>query len=472
MTIRTFQDFEAAGNKSEFIADAILQHKSGRMWRTAHSADSYDRQENETITHFVRELYTLNGAKVKDFTASNNRIASNFFNRLNTQRCMYSLGKGISFVNADGTDATDLSGEDTTKAALGGAQFDQAIKKAGYLALIHGVSFCFWNLDRVHVFPVTEFVPLWDEDTGALRAGIRFWRLDADRPVTAVLYEEDGYTVYKGTDAHSYELKIKDEKRAYKVTTQYTPTSNEVEVVSEENYTSLPIVPLWGNRLHQSTLVGMREAIDAYDLIKSGFANDVTDCAEIYWLFENAGGMDDKDLQRQLDRLKLTHAATVDSDDGTRITPYTQEIPYNARQAALENLKAGIYEDFGALDVHTIAASSTNDHIDAAYQPLDEQADDFEQQLTECILQLLDLAEIEDTPIYTRNRISNQLEQVQIVVQEAQWLDEETVLRKLPNITPEEVSEILERKETNSYSMFNAKPEPEEEAPEAEEETA
>jgi hypothetical protein len=169
--------------------------------------------------------------------------------------------------------------------------------------------------------------------------------------------------------------------------------------------------------------------------------------------------------------LKLTHAATVDSDDGTRITPYTQEIPYNARQAALENLKAGIYEDFGALDVHTIAASSTNDHIDAAYQPLDEQADDFEQQLTECILQLLDLAEIEDAPIYTRNRISNQLEQVQIVVQEAQWLDEETVLRKLPNITPEEVSEILERKEANSYSMFNAKPEPEEEAPEVEGET-
>jgi hypothetical protein len=57
------------------------------------------------------------------------------------------------------------------------------------------------------------------------------------------------------------------------------------------------------------------------------------------------------------------------------------------------------------------------------------------------------------------------------VVQEAQWLDEETVLRKLPNITPEEVSEILERKEANSYSMFNAKPEPEEEAPEVEEET-
>jgi hypothetical protein len=175
--------------------------------------------------------------------------------------------------------------------------------------------------------------------------------------------------------------------------------------------------------------------------------------------------MDDKDLQRQLDRLKLTHAATVDSDDGTRITPYAQEIPYNARQAALENLKAGIYEDFGALDVHTIAASSTNDHIDAAYQPLDEQADDFEQQLTECILQLLDLAEIEDTPIYTRNRISNQLEQVQMVVQEAQYLDQETILRKLPNITTDEVPQILERSDRDGMrNFFSAQEEAEEDA--------
>ena len=34
--------------------------------------------------------------------------------------------------------------------------------------LIHGVSFLFWNVDRLHVFPLTEFAPLWDESTGAL----------------------------------------------------------------------------------------------------------------------------------------------------------------------------------------------------------------------------------------------------------------------------------------------------------------
>ena len=42
------------------------------------------------------------------------------------------------------------------------------------------------------------------------------------------------------------------------------------EIMDGENYPSFPIVPLWGSELKQSTLVGMREGIDAYDLIRSG----------------------------------------------------------------------------------------------------------------------------------------------------------------------------------------------------------
>ena len=40
---------------------------------------------------------------------------------------------------------------------------------------------------------------------------------------------------------------------------------------------------------------------------------------------------------------------------------------------------------------------------------------------------------------------SSDLEQVSMVVQEAQWLDQETILRKLPNVSPGEVQAILDR---------------------------
>lgn len=449
--MRTFQDFEKAsraGDKEKFISSAIAEHILSPVYQTARDADLYDKQKNRTINEYVRMLFTLTGTPVEDFTASNNKIPSNFFHRLNTQRCVYSLGNGVSFTNTEerqnGDGTTTIV--DTTKERLG-PKFDSDLKDAGYKALIHGVTFCFWGEDRMYVFPVTQFVPLWDEKKGTLRAGIRFWRLAPDKPMVVVLYEEDGYTKYEtGSDGDDV-LRVVEDKKKYRTLYQTTDADDSEEVIGEENYSALPIVPFWGSSLHQSTLVGMREAIDSYDLIRSGFANDLSDCAQIYWIVKNYGGMNDADLSRFRDRLKTLHVAVVDSDDESSVTPYTQEIPYQARKQYLDDLRSGIYEDFGGLDVHAVAAGATNDHIDAAYQPLDEEADDFEYQVIECVQQILALIGVEDTPIFKRNRISNQREQTEMVLSAAQYLDETTILNKLPFISPDEVQQILVRKD-------------------------
>ena len=441
----TYQDFVEAGdaNREGFVLEAIERHKSGEAYRMARMADAYDRQQNTTINKYVQKMFDLTGSKLVDFTASNNKIASNFFHRLNTQRVMYSLGQGVSFIDVD-----EAGEEDATKAMLG-THFDHDLRCLAYDALIHGVCFGFWNLDRLFVFPLTEFCPLWDEYDGTLKAGIRFWRIDQSRPMQAVLYEADGYTRYQSRqDANgttNERLEVVDEKRPYIEKTSYTPADGIEQVIGGENYSALPVVPMWGSKLHQSTLVGMRQAIDSYDLIRSGFANDLTDCAQIYWLVSNAGGMGDADLQKFLDRLKINHVALVDSDDGGNAQAYTQEIPYAARKEYLQMIRDGVYEDFGALDVHAVAAGATNDHIDAAYQPMDEEASDFEYQVSEFIQQLLGLMGVEDAPVFKRTRISNQKEQVDMVVAEAQWLDRETILRKLPNIAPGEVQAIKNR---------------------------
>lgn len=452
----TYQDFlESQNDIKGFISKAINQHVSSDDYKIAVSADNYDRQKNDTIYNYVRTIFTGTGAAVQDFTAANNKIASNFFHRLNTQRCMYSLGNGVSFSEHKEKRVVDgvVQTVDITDEMLG-QEFDTALKDAAYKALIHGVSFGFWNFDKLYVFPLTEFVPLWDEETGALMAGIRFWQLDKDKPITAILYETDGYTKYRG-GRHSGNLnfEVVQEKRAYKINFRYTEADGE-EVVGGENYGSLPIVPLWGSKLHQSTLVGLQRAIDSYDLIRSGFANDLTDCAQIYWILSNCSGMTDAELARFRDRLKIQHIAVVDTEN-SGVTPYTQEIPFQARQTYLDGIRAGIYEDFGGLDVHTISAGSTNDHIDAAYQPLDENADDFEYQIIKFVQQILALMGIEDTPVFKRNRISNQMEQVQMVMLEAQYLDDETILQKLPNISVDEVAGILQRKGLENQDRFS-----------------
>lgn len=450
----TYQDFINDGGGIQAITSAIVHHLNSDTYKTATVADEYDHQKNVTILNYVKTIFTMTGSPVTDFTASNNKLCSNFFRRLNTQRCTYLLGNGVSFsdhkeetIGEDGVAITT----DTTKETLGD-KFDTDLKNAGYKALIHGVSFGFWNVDRLHVFPLTQFVPLWDEETGSLRAGIRFWRLDKSKPMIAILYEEDGYTKYKSNATVGIDLEEIQSKRSYKTVVSYTEEDGE-EVVGEENYSSLPIVPLWGSDLHQSTLVGMQEKIDSYDLIRSGFANDLTDCAQIYWILENCGGMSDKELERFRDRLKINHIAVVDTDN-SKATPYTQDIPYGARSAYLTEIRSGIYEDFGGLDVHAVAAGATNDHIDAAYQPMDEEADNFEYQVVEFVQQILKLIGIEDTPVFKRNRISNENEQTQMILSAADYLDEETILSKLPFITVDEIANILAKKDQETAGTF------------------
>lgn len=448
ITILTFQDFEAAvqrGDTLRFIRDAIYQHRNSDAYKIAVDADEYDAQRNVTINETVKRLYSISNSvgedgteqmgvsQHTDTTASNHHIASNFFHRLNTQRVTYSLGNGVTF-DTDGV-----------KDKLGD-KFDTDLSEIAFNALKHGVSFGFWNVDRMHVFPLTEFVPLIDESDGSLRAGIRYWSIDWKRkPVYAVLYEEDGYTKYRSKGKSGLTLEEMEPKRAYRQTVAYTEAGGD-EVIGEENYSALPIVPLYGNKQHQSTLVGMRAAIDSYDLIQSGFANDVTDCAQIYWLLGNALGMDDNDIQHFMDRLRFSHVAVVDTDNSSA-TPYTQEPPYNAREAYLSRIAQSIYRDFGAFNPEDVAAGNiTATQIRAAYQAQDEEADAFEYQIIEFCQQILALQGLDGTPQFNRNRIANQFEEVNMVVSESAWLDDETILDLLPNVTPEMKETILERK--------------------------
>lgn len=442
----TFQDFQKASSKVSFIGRLINEHMASEMFRVALDADLYDRQLNKTIHNFVRMIYDMSGMAVENFVATNNKIASNFFHRLNTQRVTYSLGNGISFSDHKVKKLDDDGNEiivDETKEKLG-AKFDSDLKKVVYKGVIHGISFGYWNSNRLYCFPVTEFAPLFDEYDGSLQAGVRFWRLAPDKPRLAVLYEKDGFTKYEAKNGTDF--KIKESKKKYITKTATTKADGE-QVVGEDNYSSIPVIPFYGSDLKQSTLIGMRSAIDSFDIIRSGFANDLTDCSEIFWILENYGGMDDDEIAKFLDRLRLMHIAEMNTSSGGKLTPYRQEIPYAARQAYLTNIRNGIYEDFGGLDVHAVDAASTNDHLEAAYQPLDENADDLEYQIIEFVQQLLTLEGIEDTPQFQRNRISNQKEQTDMVLAAQDYLDEETILQKLPFITVDEIPGILARKD-------------------------
>lgn len=443
--MQTYQDLLKVGenetDRMQFVFAAINKHKNTPVYRESVIADEYDRKMNTTIVNYQKLLYTMSGKAVPDNYSANYKLCSNFFSRFTTQQTQFLLGNGVTW------------SDPKTEEKLGD-DFDAELQKAGHESLVSGVAFGFWNLDHMDVFSLREFVPLFDEENGALMAGIRFWQIDRNKPVRATLYEVDGYTDYIKKDGKEEILR---DKRAYKMVERSTEADG-TEIYAGENYPSFPIVPIYGNLHKQSELVGLREQIDAYDLIKSGFANDLDDASQIYWIIQNGGGMDDIDLAKFVERMKTVKAAVVE-DGGAHAESHTMEVPYASREALLDRLRSDLYDDYMALDTKVIASGATTaTQIKAAYEPLNNKADAFEYCVLEFLQGILALAGIEDeSPSFTRSLIVNTQEEIMTVVSAAAYLEPSYITRKVLEILGDgdKADDMLKEMDANELSQMD-----------------
>lgn len=443
--MKTYQDLIAIGEDEKermaFVKQCINEHRSSDMYNTAWIADQYNRHKNLTICEYQKILYTVTGKAIPDNWGANFKMACRHFHRFIVQENQYLLGNGVSWDNPETSDKLG------TKEYV----FDNQLSELGKNALIHGVSFGFFNLDHLDVFSVLEFAPLYDEENGSMRAGIRFWQINPNKPLRATLYEEDGYTDYIWIDGKE---QILNPKRAYKLKIVSNQADGE-RIYDAENYPSFPIVPLWGNSEHQSELVGMREQIDCYDLIKSGFANTVDEASIVYWTIQNAGGMDDIDLAKFVERLKTVHATTM--DDTAVAESHTQDAPYASREALLDRLDKDLYRDAMALNTDIIAGGAiTATQIKAAYEPLNSKTDDFEYQVINFINKILMLAGIDDNPTFTRSILINASETIQNLIQGAQFLPDDYVTTKILEVLGDgdKSEEILKQMQADEINRF------------------
>lgn len=445
--MKTYQDLQACRNEEKsriaFIQAAISEHKASVLYQTAKDAKLYYYGENPTINRYEKILYDVQGKAHKDMWAANHKIASSFFGFVVDQETSYLLGNGVTF--SQKTDKGNL-----------GQNFDIQVGKAAEYAKIGGVSFGFWNMDHVEVFEITEFVPLYDEENGALTAGIRFWQIDDEKPLRCTLYEKDGLTDYikqKGED-----MKVLEAKRSY-IVHEIGPKLENEKIYEGENYPAFPIVPLKNNREFRSELCGKRNTIDALDLCTSGMVNNVDEGNIIYWALQNCGGMDDIDAAKFLERVKTTHIAFMDnSDKGATAEPHAIEAPYVGTQNAIDTLEKRLYQDFQAFDASAVqAGNQTATAIKASYVPLDLKTDKFERQVTEFIQGILTLAGIDDEPTYTRNQIINKTEEIQAVLMLAPYVTQEYLTRKLLTILGDAdmVDDILKQMDAEDLDRFD-----------------
>lgn len=465
--MKTYEELLEVGevekDRAEFCLQAVKQFESTQEYEDAYAGYSYYNKRNLTIEQYEKWLYTVTGRRIKDEWSPNHRIKTHHFRRYVTQIANYLAGKGVQL-------------NDTANKEKLGKDFDSQLIKAIKMALSEGRSFGYWNYDHIEVFGFcctdkhAGFCPLYSEDSGELMAGIRFsYRTIGKKTIMRMsLFEPDGITEYikRGSD----EVELDEERKPYK-TTMISNRAEGIISVNGENYGRLPVIPLYASDTFESELNGNREAIDCYDLVKSGFANNIDVASEIFWLVKNAGGMEDSDLAKFLWRIHNLNAAAVNSEDGSTVEPHTVSVPTEARAKFLEILRTDLYDDLMLLDRRSMsAAQKTNQELQMAYQPQDDRVNDLEFFVLDFMDNILELAGIDSEVTFSRNKIVNEVEQVNMILSASNYLSGECIIRHLPFLTPEEAEEEIKVYQSEQYDRFHADGEEVEEEVEEDEE--
>lgn len=224
---------------------------------------------------------------------------------------------------------------------------------------------------------------------------------------------------------------------------------------------TIPFILFLNNKNSKSDLSKYKNLIDLYDRVMSGFANDLEDIQQIIYILENYGGTELKQFTSELKKYK---AIKVDggASGGARgdVRTLQIEIPVEARKIILEILKKQIYESGQGLQQDTESfGNASGVALKFFYRKLELKSGFTETEfkkgfgvLIRAILRFLKKDDsVKITQTYTRNMISNDLENSEIARNSVGIIPEEIIIRNHPWVEdPEEALELLRKEEKDN----------------------
>lgn len=276
------------------------------------------------------------------------------------------------------------------------------------------------------------------------------------------IYEEDmtgrlkEYVIFEFWDnKHCEKYKFKGNLTGTGLT--YMPEEYEE---FEHIFEDVPFIGFKNNRNMISDLNKYKDLIDIYDKVMSGYANDLEDIQQLIYILENYGGEDLKEFLGDLKRYKAIKTETTSSGTKGGVSTLQIEIPVEARNSILEILKKQIYESGQALQQdNENFGNASGVALKFFYRKLELKAGltqiEFEKGFSKLIRVIMKFLNIENwkkkviTQTWTRNMISNDLENAQIAVESKDVISDETIVKNHPWVEnpEEELKKLKEQKE-------------------------
>ena len=475
-TAITYEDWLAAPeDKRELIQQIIDKYKASEDFTRALTAQAYFRTDNEAIQKkYIVQLGAYEkqvavtdpstGEALKDGSGNpimetrtvknetkvaGTRLASGFFFRFVTQQNQHLLGNGVTLK------------DESLKKRLGRA-FDTTLSAMGENALVDGVCWGFWNKDHIEAIRAavdtnSGAVALLSEQDATPCVLVQFWRLSDDRPMHVRVFTPDGVTLYKAEKNG----KMQEERPMQSYLRTVSRDAGGVYEQKNSGYGVLPVVPLYANPERRSELTNaIKSKIDCFDRIASDFGDNLEMANDIYWVLNNFGG-GTKEILNTLAQIKELRAIANISDGtggGSTAEPHTFEVPYAARQTALDILKRELHRDFMALDTESLTGGSlTNVAIRVATKDINLKCDRYEWEAFAFVQGVLRLMGVDTEEIsFKRQPLENETETIENIYRAAEDLDRETRLKLNPMLSQDMIPEIMSNKAAEEASGLSS----------------
>ncbi len=434
---------------------------------------AFIKKANESYRYYRKKnniLYIDKNDKDSENPLRNadNRIPSNFYKLLVNQKAAYMFTSPPLFDVGN-----EESNEVITKVL--GDSFRKKCKALCVQASNCSVGWLhYWknenNEFKYAVVDARQIVPVWTRNLEKeLLAVLRVYT-DVDEG------GGDTYTVYEiwtDKECSTFRKRQDDEYAQIQEYARYTIADIDTGLTENTNiYThdfgEVPFIFFNNNDEMQNDLEDIRELIDSYDKVFSGFINDLEDIQELIFILTNYGGEESSlEILKNMKKSKLIQVESEGADDKSGISTLSIEIPVEARKEFLTIARKAIFEQGMGIDPDPQNfGNSSGVALRYLYSLLELKAGMTETEffpsfnrLVNVILRFYGKGGSIVKQTWTRTSVNNDTELADIASKSQGVISKKTIVRNHPWVeNPEEEIKLLEEEEAKSMPQFDKVP--------------
>lgn len=349
---------------SNRIKDLIDTHLKSEARKQMQLGINYYEGKHD-ILNFI-PYYWLDGQQIQDKVKSNYRLPHLFHKILVDQKVGYVVGNPVVIGTAEDTNEDSTDKKDKAESLLMellGDSFDDVINDWVLYASNQGVGWLHFFIDskgqlNFIVVDGQELIPVYDTKyqkqlVGMLRyyeveevieTGIKV-KLESHKRYRVEWWASQNVTYYSQTDTGEFILDPEYSPNPGGHFVSYNTQSPEK--IIQGSWEAVPFVSLDNNSLRQTDLQPIKALIDAYDKVKSGWINDLTDLQELIFVLKGYSALTNQaykglsELAIFLQDLKNNKVISVEEDGG--VDTLKAEIPVEAKDKFLSITRQEIF---------------------------------------------------------------------------------------------------------------------------------